>query len=281
MRNRYDAWGVPGANEGRFQYTGQAWIGELGLYHYKARFYSPFLGRFMQTDPIGYGGGTNIYAYVGNDPVNFSDPSGLARVCVNTTETGTKISQTRCVDVDGDRDGNSKEDDIGPKEANRIRRSFGSYIGRFGTRPGTKTPDLARYQKPISGDANDAAKNKISIISQFYGYIAAQVPGSLGNSWNGMQRIVVNRGPHGPAPAIWGKGGTEMIFTGKSLGAHPLTPLYWESYSELGRIMIHEHGHGWAPDIHHLSVDRHARGLLHSFGMDGEGCAATNGFPGC
>ena len=35
--------------------TGQQWLPELGMYHYKARIYSPTLGRFLQTDPIGYG----------------------------------------------------------------------------------------------------------------------------------------------------------------------------------------------------------------------------------
>jgi RHS repeat-associated protein len=53
--NSYDEYGIPGSgNTCRFQYTGQMWLGEVGLYYYKNRFYSPTLGRFMQADPIGY-----------------------------------------------------------------------------------------------------------------------------------------------------------------------------------------------------------------------------------
>jgi RHS repeat-associated protein len=74
----YDEYGTPNSsNVGRFGFTGQVWIPEIGLHHYKARAYSPKLGRFMQTDPIGYGAGTNLYAYVVGDPINRIDPYGL------------------------------------------------------------------------------------------------------------------------------------------------------------------------------------------------------------
>ena len=61
-----------------YTYTGREWDKETGLYYYRARYYDPLTGRFMQKDPIGFSAGdVNLYRYVGNNPVNFLDPFGL------------------------------------------------------------------------------------------------------------------------------------------------------------------------------------------------------------
>jgi RHS repeat-associated protein len=67
-----------GANTAAFRYAGRRYDPELGLYFNRARSYSPTLGRFLQTDPIGTDGGLHLYAYVGNDPLNKTDPMGKA-----------------------------------------------------------------------------------------------------------------------------------------------------------------------------------------------------------
>jgi RHS repeat-associated protein len=97
--NAYDKYGAPaGGNAGRFQYTGQVWIPELGLYYYKARVYNARLGRFMQTDPVGYKDDLDLYAYVGNDPMDRGDPSGTEGVGADWLQQ-TEVASASPVDV--------------------------------------------------------------------------------------------------------------------------------------------------------------------------------------
>jgi RHS repeat-associated protein len=77
----YDVYGRVGASvpahPNRILFTGREYDQETGLYYYRARYYNPQIGRFLQTDPKGYGAGMNLYRYCANNPTNFADPMGL------------------------------------------------------------------------------------------------------------------------------------------------------------------------------------------------------------
>jgi RHS repeat-associated protein len=77
---RFDAWGnqtqSAGAAIPQYGYTGREPDG-TGLIYYRARYYDPTIGRFISRDPAGMPDGVNRYVYVGNDPVNGTDPTGM------------------------------------------------------------------------------------------------------------------------------------------------------------------------------------------------------------
>jgi len=72
-----------------------------GLVYMRNRWYDPNTGRFTQQDPIGFAGGSNLYAYTGGDPVNYSDPFGLCPIekddipCTAVYDPGVTVSSER------------------------------------------------------------------------------------------------------------------------------------------------------------------------------------------
>ncbi len=79
---QYDAFGMPLETteklNNRIRYTGQQYDELTEQYYLRARYYNPVAGRFMQED-VYQGDGLNLYAYCGNNPVVYDDPSGYKR----------------------------------------------------------------------------------------------------------------------------------------------------------------------------------------------------------
>jgi len=76
----YDVFGEPNTASSignPYMFTGRRYDPEAGLYYYRARYYAYDIGRFLQTDPIGYAAGLNLYTYCRNNPLNLIDPYGL------------------------------------------------------------------------------------------------------------------------------------------------------------------------------------------------------------
>jgi len=74
-----------------FFYKGKRYIPTIGLYYFRARFYSPALNRFITRDPSGYNDGLNLYEYARANPVNFMDPLGLAAKPTESCKVSTSI----------------------------------------------------------------------------------------------------------------------------------------------------------------------------------------------
>lgn len=80
----YDPYGNPSATTGvPYKFDGMRYDAETGCYYDRARYYCPGIGRFLQTDSVGYQDDVNWYAFVGNDPTDKADPSGNAGVGVD------------------------------------------------------------------------------------------------------------------------------------------------------------------------------------------------------
>ena len=138
---QYDAFGIPLETteqlNNRIRYTGQQYDDVTGQYYLRARYYNPVAGRFMQED-VYQGDGLNLYAYCGNNPVVYDDPSGYA-----STSTGKACPPQGKISESVDESDINSIDDIALKH---------SSVGDFTYNP--KTGQISRMKGGGHGQSN-------------------------------------------------------------------------------------------------------------------------------
>jgi RHS repeat-associated protein len=121
-----------------YLYTGREYDEETGLHYYRARYYHPELGRFLQVDPITYESGMNIYAYAENRPVDFRDPLGLQVSSRNNVEKILSKFTTKPIERIADTGTytrNNLREDLISISAEEVGSTVGAGVGLLFTGP--------------------------------------------------------------------------------------------------------------------------------------------------
>ena len=176
-----------------YGYTGREWDKELGLYYYRARYYDPVVGRFIGKDPIGLRGGINLFAYVGNQPVDWIDPFGLELTAAQQALIRAAIqdwSQSQVPYVYG---GSSKEGADCSGSVSAIYKQSGVDIGKLSSKGFKASPLFS----PVTGSP------QVGDVGVYPGHVVIY-GGDTGTQGRDVWSASHTGGPDfGPANSSW------------------------------------------------------------------------------
>ena len=157
---QYDAFGIPLDTteqlNNRIRYTGQQYDELTEQYYLRARYYNPVAGRFMQED-VYQGDGLNLYAYCGNNPVMYDDPSGYA-----STSTGKACPPQGKISESVDGSGSSSIVEIVDEEKGTfIIKDWSDYPDDY-----VPVPDQNKVWTFLEGDEYNSARDSANIFNR-------------------------------------------------------------------------------------------------------------------
>lgn len=250
----------------RYRFTGMERDEETGLSYHSARYYIPWLGRWLSSDPIGLGGGINSYRYVSDNPVGKIDKTGHAEADTSNVDVG----KLRPINEELNKLVNDRMTairlEMGIKQGDKLtdaqRRTFVEKVSEFGNPKGGNPFTAAwawmrwdaKYNKPAieryadkNFDAQRAGPKYQAAINIAYKDIwNPSIPGTRELSNKNMIAFSVGQTAVASSVVVMDKSGSRV-----AIGTDKLGHFFAQGYEMFERSVLYKQGDVSAEELSH------------------------------